>query len=60
MEGKWWVLAHGKQQSLSTLLANLLIGQLLNDSPERLAIDKEIARKLREWKIERLRLTHVS
>ncbi len=52
-------LAHGKQQSLSTLLANLLIGQLLNDSPERLAIDKEIARKLREWKIERLRLERV-
>ncbi|GAB7531755.1 hypothetical protein PS3A_41690 [Pseudomonas sp. 3A(2025)] len=50
-------LAHGPEQNLGALLRNLLIGQIFSNSPIPLAVDNEFARKLSEWKSERLRLS---
>lgn len=49
-------LASGKNQSMVTLLRNMLIGQVLSNSPERIVVDKEILSKIDRWKSEQLDL----
>ncbi|MGF6109061.1 toxin VasX [Pseudomonas frederiksbergensis] len=45
-------LAMGKKQNITVLLRNMLIGQILSNTSDRIAIDKDIAKKLRLWKNE--------
>ncbi|WP_295475813.1 T6SS effector BTH_I2691 family protein [uncultured Pseudomonas sp.] len=49
-------LAAGEHQNLPALLRNLLMGQVLINSPNSLKIDRDIAGKLHEWKQERANL----
>jgi len=49
-------MALGKNQNISALIRNLMIGQVLINSPDRPAIDIKVSEKLRTWKNEWLLL----
>ncbi|MFJ2323336.1 toxin VasX [Pseudomonas sp. NPDC087817] len=51
-------LAAGKNQSMISLLRNMLIGQLLSNSPERIVVDTEIKSKVDKWKSTKLEITN--
>lgn len=46
----------GTHHNLAALIRTLMIGQVLADSPHRLAIDAEVANRLKTWKLEKLAL----
>ncbi|EJN31002.1 toxin VasX [Pseudomonas sp. GM80] len=50
-------LASGKTQNLAALLRNMLIGQVLTNSPERIVVDAQIKEKIDIWKSEKRNLT---
>lgn len=43
----------GAHQNLTALLRTMMIGQVLANSPHRLAIDAEIGNRLKTWKLEK-------
>ncbi|MFJ2483622.1 toxin VasX [Pseudomonas sp. NPDC087598] len=43
-------MAMGKNQNISALIRNFLIGQVLSNSPDRPAIDSKVSEKLKTWK----------
>jgi hypothetical protein len=43
----------GAHQNLTALLRTIMIGQVLANSPHRLAIDAEIGNRLKTWKLEK-------
>lgn len=45
-------LALGRGQNLVALLRNLMIGQLLADTPDLIRLDEQIASRLKQWKRE--------
>ncbi|MFJ4144560.1 hypothetical protein ACIPY9_17450, partial [Pseudomonas sp. NPDC089734] len=50
-------LARGQYQNIAALIRNLLIGQILANTPERIRLNEQIASRLQQWKREWHRLS---